>query len=174
MGIRERQGVRRLLGALALLLPLLQTRAARADVFDVRSFGVFLGYSWGKQAGFEWGFESIATAHFAHVPACSKDPRAGFGPVLRVSMVDASRLALTAGLHVGGESTRSVLTFDGELGGTLAYGSRGLQGAVHTGALFETLVFNTYARQEWLMSTYSMGGGFRYLPTFGELGYCEP
>jgi hypothetical protein len=170
MGARDRQRLR-LLG-LAALLPLLETGVARADPLDVRGFGVFMGYAWGKEAGFEWGFESIGTHHFTQVPACSSEPRSGFGPVLRVAMVGVTRLAVTAALHAGAESTRSVLDFDGELGGTLAFGQRGLQGGVHTGLMFETLVFNTYAHQSWLMSSYSMGGGIRYLPTFGEPGSC--
>lgn len=173
MGVRERRRLRTRLASLASLLPLLHTGAAQAEPLDVRSFGVFMGYSWGGEQGFEWGFESVATHHFKEVGKCNgSEPRAGFGPVLRIAMVGASRLALTAAMHGGGESTRSVLAFDGELGGTLAFGKKGLQGGVHTGLSFETMVFNAYARQAWLMSSYSMGGGIRYAPTFGELGYC--
>jgi hypothetical protein len=172
MGVWERRRLRTRLAGLASLLPLLSTGAARAEPLDVRGFGVFMGYSWGAEQGFEWGFESISTHHFEPMPKCSSKPRAGFGPVLRVAMAGASRLAFTAGMHLGGESTRSVLAFDGELGGTLAFGKKGLQGGVHTGLLFETLVFNAYARQAWLMSAYSMGAGIRYAPTFGEPGNC--
>lgn len=171
MGARER--LRSRLVGLAALLPLLQAGGARADPLDVRSFGVFMGYAWGKESGFEWGFETTATHHFKHLPACSSESRAGFGPVLRVAMLGTRRVAFTAALHGGGESTRNVLAFDGELGGTLALGERGLQGGVHTALLFETLVFNMYGRQSWLMSSYSMGGGIRYAPTFGELGRCS-
>jgi hypothetical protein len=155
------------------LLPLLSSGYARADPIDVRAFGVFLGYAWGKEPGFEWGFETITTHFFEEVGRCGSKRRSGFGPVLRLTMVGNSRLLMTAALHAGGESTRSVLAFDGELGGTLAFGKAGLQGAVHTGGSFETLVFNLYARQQWLTSSYSMGGGIRYLPTFGELGLCS-
>jgi len=157
---------------LASLLPLLHGGVARADPLDVRGFGVFMGYAWGKDNGFEWGFESIGTHHFEHVSSCSSEARAGFGPVLRVAMMGAERVAVTAALHGGGESTRSVLAFDGELGGTLSFGKNGLQAGVHSGLLFETIVFNLYARQSWLMSSYSMGGGIRYAPTFGEPGSC--
>jgi len=159
--------------ALAGLLPLLSSGVARADPIDVRAFGVFLGYAWGNEPGFEWGFESIATHYFEDTASCSSKQRAGFGPVLRLTMIGNSRLELTGALHAGGESTRSVLAFDGEVGGTLAFGKAGLQGSLHTGASFETLVFNMYARQRWAMSSYSMGGGVRYLPTFGELGMCS-
>jgi hypothetical protein len=38
--------------------------------------------------------------------------------------------------------------------------------------MFETLVFNMYARQQWLMSSYSMGGGIRYEPTYGTITSC--
>jgi hypothetical protein len=152
---------------------LLSSGVARADPIDVRAFGVFFGYAWGKEPGVEWGFETIATHYFEDVGRCGSQQRAGYGPVLRLTMIGKSRLELTGALHAGGESTRSVLAFDGEVGGTLAFGKAGLQGSLHTGASFETLVFNMYARQRWLMSSYSMGGGVRYLPTFGELGICS-
>jgi len=173
MGVRERQRLRIRLMGLALSLPLLHGGVARADPLDVRGFGVFLGYAWGKEAGFEWGFESIGTHHFKDVGSCSSEARSGFGPVLRVAMVGTKRLAFTGALHGGGESSRSVLSFDGELGGTLAFGARGLQGGIHTALMFETLVFNMYAREEWLMSSHSMGGGIRYSPTFGDPGSCS-
>lgn len=172
MGVRERRRLRKRLAGLAALLPLLTAGAANADPLDVRGFGVFMGYAWGKENGFEWGFESIGTHHFERLPSCSSVARSGIGPVLRVAMIGSSRLAVTAALHGGGESSRSVLAFDGELGATLAFGERGLQGGIHTGLMFETIVFNAYAHQTWLMSTYSMGGGIRYLPTFGDVGQC--
>lgn len=34
-------------------------------------------------------------------------------------------------------------------------------------------MFNAYARQEWLLQSYSVGGGARYMPTFGHPGFCE-
>ena len=158
---------------LTVLLPLLASGAAHADPIDVRAFGVFLGYSWGKELGVEWGFESISTHYFdAPTSRCNDARRAGWGPLLRVAMTGTSRLSLTAGLHAGGESTRNVLAFDGELGATMAIGERGLQGSLHTAAMFETLVFNMYARQQWMMSSYSMGGGIRYEPTYGTITSC--
>ena len=173
MGVRERRWLARCLAVSAALAALLVTGAARAEPLDVRSFCVFLGYAWGKEPGFEWGFESLSTHYFKPVASCSTARRGGYGPVVRVSMIGTSRISVTAGLHAGGESTRSVLAFDGEAGATLAFGKSGLQGGLHTALMFKTLVFHTYARQEWLMSAYSMGGGIRYMPTFGELGYCQ-
>ncbi|RYZ08609.1 MAG: hypothetical protein EOO73_07080 [Myxococcales bacterium] len=139
---------------------------------EARGFGIFMGYNWGEPRGVEWGFEAVMSRPFQPQPRCSDEARAGFGPVLRVTMVGGSRLALTGAFHLGGESERSVLAFDGELGGTLAFGKDGLRAGIHSGALVESVVFNFYGRQDWLMSSYSMGGGFRYLPTFGPLDQC--
>lgn len=152
---------------------MLTAAPAGAQSRESRGFGFFMGYNWGEPRGFEWGFEAIVTRTFEPQPYCGNQARAGFGPVLRVTMVGGSRLALTGALHLGGESERSVLAFDGELGGTLAYGKGGLGAGLHSGALIESVVFNFYGRQDWLMSSYSMGGGFRYLPTFGKLEQCS-
>lgn len=172
MGVRasKRGG---LLGFIAAVCALLGSAPADAEPLGARGFGIFLGYNWGEPKGVEWGFETLATYHFQQQSRCSSEPRAGLGPVLRVTMVGSSQLALTGALHLGAESERSVLAFDGELGGTLASGAEGLRAGLHTGALIESLVFGVYARQDWLMRSYSMGGGFRYQPTFGELGYCS-
>ena len=48
----------------------------------------------------------------------------------------------------------------------------GRKRAPHTGITLESLIFNVYFRQEWLTPSFSVGGGARYLPTFGAPGFC--
>jgi hypothetical protein len=164
--------LRRRIAGLLGLLPLLSTLPAQADPVDVRSFGLFLGYAWGGARGLEWGIEAAGTHHTGGAGRCTSELRSGFGPVLRISMIGGRQLSLTGALHGGAESSRGLLAFDGELGGVLSLDQAGPHGGIHTGLLVETIIFNAYARQHWLLNTHSMGGGFRYMPTFGEPGYC--
>ena len=68
---------------------------------------------------------------------------------------------------------RSFIAADLELGGSLALTRDGSLGSVHSGVTLESIMFNVYARQEWLLKSYSMGGGARFIPTFGLPGICE-
>jgi hypothetical protein len=172
MGASERGRLRRRLVGLAGLLPSLSAAPAQADPFDTLGAGIFLGYAWGEKDGFEWGLEATATHYVPREPSCSSSQRSGFGPVLRLTALGVSRLALTGAVHGGGEIVRAAAALDGELGGTLAVSADGSRGSLHTGVLFESIMFNAYARQQWLLPSYSMGMGARYVPTFGEPGFC--
>lgn len=145
--------------------------------FDNIGGGIFIGYAFGAERGLEWGVEAFATRYFKDPPSCGGNDfqRAGFGPLLRFAMLNVSRPALTAAVHGGGEAIRSWLAFDAELGGTLAYSHDQMLGAVNTGLTVESLYFNGYARQQWLMSpgAGSVGGGVRVQPTYGWPGFCE-
>jgi len=163
---------------LAGLAPLLAAAPAAAQEnwaipgFDTAGVGVFLGYAFGAERGLEWGIEGFATRYTHDVPFCSSEPRAGIGPLLRLSVLGLSRLAVTAAAHGGGEFERPALALDGELGGTIAYQHGGGRAALHSGLTVETLFWNVYARQEWLLPSYSFGGGMRVQPTFGSAGIC--
>jgi hypothetical protein len=156
-------------------LVLLCALPAKADVFKTGGGGIFLGYSFGEHGGFQWGLEAFGTRYLEKHSFCESKARHGFGPLARLSFVKVSRLELTLALHGGGElpQTRSFFDLDGELGASLFIESdQEVQAALHTGVLFESLIFNTYLRQEWLTPSLSVGGGVRYLPTFGEPGFC--
>jgi hypothetical protein len=177
--VEKRGGTRRRILALAGVVPLLVSAQAHAEPrdfgpFDVVGAGVFVGFAFGAQRGVDWGIEGFATRHFEKYPVCdNSDPRRGFGPVLRISALNVSRLSFTGAGHVGGELSRSYLAGDLELGGTAALSRDGWGGGVHTGVMLETLIFNLYARQEWLLNSTSVGGGVRFLPTFGTPGFCS-
>jgi hypothetical protein len=175
----ERVNIRRRILALAGVLPFLVSAPAEAQSrdfgpFDVVGAGVFVGYTFGAERGLDWGVEGFATRHFEQDPGCfGREARAGYGPLLRLSMLDVSRVSLTGAGHVGGEFSRNSLAGDLELGATLALNRSGSRGAVHTGVMLESLLFNVYARQEWLLKSASFGAGARYLPTFGSPAVCE-
>ena len=163
---------------LAGLAPLLSAAPATAQEewsipgFDTVGGGVFLGYAFGGDRGLEWGVEGFATHYTNDVPTCSDRPRAGLGPLLRFSLLGLSRLGVTGALHGGGELVRPVLAIDGELGGTITYQNGSARPSLHTGLLAESLFWNAYARQEWFLPSYSVGGGMRVLATFGSPSLC--
>ncbi len=176
MGDRDRVVSSRWL-ALAALSPLLCARPAEAEPFQVGGGGVFLGYAVGDGGGFEWGIEGFATHYLEdHAECGDHSERHGVGPLLRLAMVNVSRLEVTAAAHGGGElpSMRSYFDIDGELGASLLLQKRKLPWvAPHIGVTFESLIFNAYLRHPLLTPTFSLGAGARYLPTFGPPGSCE-
>jgi hypothetical protein len=177
MGARARRALRSRLAVLAGLSPLLCALPARAEPFQTAGAGVFLGYAFGEGGGVEWGVEGFATRYLEEHRDCGdSSERHGFGPMLRLSAVKVSRLELTVAGHVGGElpGLRSYFAIDGELGASLFLEKqRAARVAPHTGVTLESIMFNAYLRQEWLTPAFSVGGGARYVPTFGLPGFCE-
>lgn len=175
----DKGGIRRRILALSGLVPWLVSLPARAEprdfgLFDVVGAGVFVGYTFGDKRGIDWGVEGFATRHFRQFAGCGDNgARSGFGPLLRFSVLNVSRFSVTGAAHVGGEAARSFIAGDLELGGSLALTRDGALGSVHSGVTLESIMFNVYARQEWLLESYSIGGGTRFIPTFGLPGFCE-
>lgn len=171
--------IRRRILVLSGLVPWLVSLPARAEPrdfgpFDVVGAGVFVGYAFGEKGGVDWGIEAIATRHFRQFASCGDNgPRSGFGPLLRLSVLNVSRLSFTGAGHIGGEVSRSFIAGDLELGGTFAVSGDGSLGSVHSGLTLESIMFNVYARQDWLLHSYAIGGGARFIPTFGLPGFCE-
>jgi hypothetical protein len=175
--VETRGSIRRRILALAGVVPFLVSAPAQAEPrdigpFDVVGAGVFVGYTFGAERGLDWGIEGFATRYFEKEPPCASDERSGFGPLVRLSMLNASRLSFTGAGHLGGEVTRGELAGGLELGGTAALNRDGWRGAVHTGVMLESIVFNVYARKEWLLKSTSLGAGARFLPTYGVPGFC--
>ena len=177
MGVSERRGRKLALAALAGLLPLMQATPASAEPFQTAGGGLFLGYAFGERGGIEWGIEGFATRYLEKHSSCNDDSsRHGFGPLLRLASVRTSRLELTLAGHGGGElpKMRSYFAIDGEIGASL-FLEKGHEARVapHTGVTLESIMFNLYFRQEWLEPAASVGGGARFIPTFGLPGICE-
>lgn len=164
----------RSLSASALLAALFASNPAAAqDYFQFLGGGGFVGYAFGgERSAVVWGAEVFATHEFDR-QFCSSGPRTVWGPLARLSLHNLARPALTLAAHAGKEQTRG-LGLVGEAGITLGWVSDldAPDWTPHTGVLAEAQLFNVFARQEWLLETYSFGGGVRLLPTFGELGMC--
>jgi hypothetical protein len=177
MGSRDFGALRCRLLLLSGLVPLLSAAPAFAQElgpFDAVGAGVFVGYTFGDERGLDWGIEGFGTRYFRSVPDCGdSSARSGFGPLVRFSALNVSRFSSTLAGHAGGELRRSYLAADLELGGSLSLTRDGAAGSLHTGVTLESLIFNVYARQEWLRDAYSIGGGARFFPTFGTPGFCE-
>ncbi len=130
----------------------------------------------GERGGFEWGVEGFATHYLeAHQDCGDSSARHGVGPLLRLAAVKVSRLEVTLAAHGGGElsRTRAFFDIDGEVGGSLFLEKDHTRVAPHTGVTLESIIFNVYFRQEWLEPSYSVGGGARWIPTFGIPGFCQ-
>jgi hypothetical protein len=171
--------MRRRILVLSGLLPWLVSSPALAEPrdfgpFDVVGVGTFVGYAFGEKGGVDWGIEGFATRHFRQFASCGDNgPRSGFGPLLRLSALNVSRLSFTGAGHIGGEVSRSFVAGDLELGGTFAFSNDGSLGSLHSGLLLESILFNVYARQDWLLNSYAIGAGARFIPTFGLPGFCD-
>lgn len=170
--------VRRRILALSGLVPWLVSLPAWAEPrdfgpFDVVGAGVFVGYTFGDKRGIDWGVEGFGTRHFRKFAECGDNgERSGFGPLLRFSVLNVSRFSVTGAGHVGAEAARGVMAADLELGGSLSLTRDATFGSLHSGVTLESIMFNVYARQEWLLNSYSIGGGARFMPTFGLPGFC--
>lgn len=170
-------------GSVALLIglgPLLAAAPASAQdswkvgPLDNVGAGLFLGYTLGAERGLDWGVETFGTTYFQDPPGCSSQERAGFGPLVRLSILGGfRRWALTGALHTGREIARPLAALDVELGGTMAFQGSSVLGSIHTGFTLESIYWHAYARQQWLLPAYSYGGGMRVLPTFGLPSLCE-
>jgi hypothetical protein len=174
MGVRE--GRKLSLAVLAALVPLAHARPASAEPFQTAGGGLFIGYAFGERGGVEWGIEGFATRYLEKHSECNdSSSRRGFGPLLRLASVRTSRLELTLAAHGGGElpKMRSYFAIDGEIGASL-FLEKGHEARVapHTGVTFESIIFNLYFRQEWVEPSASVGGGARFIPTFGLPGFC--
>ncbi|HEY3254898.1 MAG TPA: hypothetical protein VGJ91_13150 [Polyangiaceae bacterium] len=168
---------------MAGLSPLLCAPPAAAEPFETGGVGVFAGYAFGERGGFEWGLEGFATHYLEAHRGCegSLVARHGVGPLLRLSAVNVSRLELTLAAHGGGDlpKARPFGAIDGELGLSVLFErGRGMGLGPHSALLAESTIFNLYFRQAWLFEQeaiapqFSLGGGARYLPTFGSPGLC--
>jgi hypothetical protein len=169
---RQLRALARRAAALSALSASLFSANARADAPNF-SFGagVFVGYNFGPRAGVEYGFEGFATHRFSEAE-CSDRPRMGVGPLLQLAVVGSGDPRVTLAAQGGGEFTRSLAALSGERGVTYRFDDRPGFG-IHTGIVPSSLFFNTAFRYQWLLQDAWVGGGVRFLPTYGDLSVCS-
>ena len=138
--------------------------------------GLFFGYQSADQAsgrsGFEWGFEAYATERYGDVGTCSGGARSGFGPIVQLGIKGVEDPRLTVAVRAGAELDRAALAFTGELGASYRFG-RDPGPSLHLGVMPELWFFSTGLRHQLFRNETWVGGGLRYLPTFGEQGFCS-
>jgi hypothetical protein len=137
--------------------------------------GLFFGYQFESEptrSGLEWGFEAYATQRYGDVGTCGNNTRAGFGPIVQLGIKGVEDPRLTLALRAGTELERSVAALTGELGMSYRFG-HDPGAALHLGIVAESMVFMAGLRHQLYRNETWVGGGLRYLPTFGEQGFCS-
>lgn len=160
----------------ASLLPL--PCAAQDDPFIHGSLslgvGVFFGYQLASlpgRSGFEWGLEGYVTQRYGDVGECTSGERWGFGPIVQIGIKGVEDPRLTLAMRAGGEFTRGGPALTGELGASYRFGSDPGP-SLHVGLMPELALFVVGVRHQLFRNETWVGGGLRYLPSFGEQGIC--
>jgi hypothetical protein len=102
---------------------------------------------------------------------CRTTPRKAFGPLLRLTLYGASAPSFTLTGYAGSELLEPGLAAIGELGLTVGKQPRGNGGwglSPHTGFGVEWYMLNSSSQQEWLLDTYPVAGGVRFLPLVAQ------
>jgi hypothetical protein len=161
------------LAVLSAAATLFLTEGAEAQDWDdwTGGAGLFFGYTFGEPRGFNWGVEAFSTRLFTGTEVCSSDARSGVGPLVQFAATGLGAPRLTIAGHGGGELIRLEAAFSAELGGTYRFGRYSGFG-VHVGAVPEVAIFNAYVRGQALLGEVALGGGARFLPTYGALRQC--
>ncbi|MET0389673.1 MAG: hypothetical protein ABW321_27115 [Polyangiales bacterium] len=134
-------------------------------------FGAFVGYQFGARSGIEWGFEGFMTRTL-NGGGCSSAPRTGLGPLVQVAWLGMWEPRISLALQGGGELKRNGPALSGELGLSYRFGSEQPLG-LHLGVVPQLLFANLAVRYQAVRNEAWVGGGVRYLPTFGDLSQCE-
>jgi hypothetical protein len=139
---------------------------------ELRSLGVggFVGFSFGRKASVEWGFEAFSAFSTTRDDLCSPRSATVVGPLVQFAMLGRGEPRLTFAAHGGYEPDEGTGII-GEAGLTLRFLEQ-IRYGLHTGIVFERSILNVYARQEWLITDLSVGVGGRVLPTFNNLAFC--
>lgn len=136
--------------------------------------GIFFGYQFASEptrSGFEWGFEAYATQRYGDVRSCGNDTRAGFGPIVQLGIKGVEDPRLTLALRAGTELARSLAALTGEVGMSYRFG-HDPGASLHLGIVPESIIFTAGLRHQLFRNETWVGGGLRYLPSFGEGGFC--
>jgi hypothetical protein len=137
--------------------------------------GIFFGYQASSRpgrSGFEWGLEAFATHRFGTLGDCENHPRAGIGPLIQLGIKGVQDPRLTLALQGGGEFSRGVGAISAEIGASYRFG-RDPGPSLHLGIVPEFILANAALRYQLGRDEWFVGGGLRFLPTYGQPGFCS-
>jgi hypothetical protein len=148
---------------------------AAANDFGV-GIGPYVSFVFGEEVGIGYGLD--ATALFApDAPECQGGLGRGWGigPTFQFGGINGSTFQLVAALAAGGAvPDNDGLGIVGEAGVALHASRRGSQWGLHTGINFQSPYFAYgFARAEWLLDSYSVGGGARFPHIFNSETSCS-
>src|SRR5262245_51323363 len=131
--------------------------------------GVYVSFTFGKQLGVGYGLEGHFMGILQGAGECPSEARAGLGGIFQIGGINRSTLRMVGAVQGGGEligpHSMGVL---GELGLAAHVVAKERGVGLHTGVTLDLPFFtNFFARQEWFLDEYSVGNGWRVLPTFG-------
>lgn len=162
------------LSPMALLAALFEVNTAHAEPFNSYGGGAFIGFDL-ADGSLTWGAEALATREFGEHGFCSSEPRTVAGPITRFALHGLSSPEFQFAAFGGTELERVGPGLLGELGLTLAF-SNGFEEDAwltpHTAVAVEASIFHAFLRQEWLIRSFPVGLGARFMPAFGEPGMC--
>lgn len=175
--IRTQNVIRRALRLAAVAGVCASSTPAAAQEIRSLGLGAFLGFNFGRKPALEWGFEAFGSWAIDSDSLCRQQPTRVIGPLAQLAFLGPGEPRTTLALHAAFElepapSSRPFQGFGAELGFSARFLEE-IRYGVHTGVLYERTLINVFARQEWLINDFSVGGGARLLPTFG-VGACTP
>ncbi|NUP11542.1 MAG: hypothetical protein HOW73_36315 [Polyangiaceae bacterium] len=168
-----------------LLLKLAATAAAAAALFPTEAqaqpqevsggAGLYVSFTFGEdRLGVGYGLEG----HFMGLIEgdawdCSSGERGGVGGLFQIGGINDDTFRFVTAAQGGAEvDDKDSVGLVGELGMTGHYNGE-IDFGIHTGFLVQMPFFMTmFARAEWLLDEYSVGGGARAPHTFGMPGMC--
>ncbi|MEJ7735217.1 MAG: hypothetical protein WKG00_39285, partial [Polyangiaceae bacterium] len=142
--------------------------------------GPYVSFVLGEKLGIGYGVETVVLIA-PDAPSCRPGLGRGWGigPALQLGGINASTFQLVAALAAGGvlpEDGRpnyDGLGIIGEAGVALHVSKGGARAGVHTGVSFQSPYFAYgFARAEWLLDSYSLGGGARFPHIFNKPTTC--
>jgi hypothetical protein len=148
---------------------------AAANEFGI-GVGPYVSLVFGEEVGIGYGLD--ATLLIApDAPECNAGLGRGWGigPTFQLGGINASAFQLVAALAAGGAvPDNDGLGIVGEAGVALLTSKGASRWGLHTGVSFQSPYFAYgFARAEWLLDSYSLGGGARFPALFNMDATCS-
>jgi hypothetical protein len=164
--VSRRRLIRRLFASMAAASAFLPAAAQARDV--IPSFGPNLSFVFGEELGIGWGIEMGVNILEGDGPCSRCDGRTLWGPQFQLTFINIDQLRLVTAFQLGHEIGEQ-MGLVGEVGVAFHTFPERQGIGLHTGAYFQTPSFPfLFARQEWFLDDYSVGGGVHILSPFSD------